>query len=88
MYFLLADALRRLGRLDEAQVELDNGFQHQTKSGERFCDAELHRLQAEVFFDRGDRTAAQQSLDTALQIATAQQARSWIARAEATRLRW
>ena len=88
MYFLLADALRRLGRLDDAQTELDNGFQHQTKSGERFCDADLHRQQAEVHFARSDRTAANQSLETALQIATAQQARAWIARAEETRSRW
>jgi serine/threonine protein kinase/tetratricopeptide (TPR) repeat protein len=88
MYWLLADALRRLSRLDEAQVELDNGFQHQTKSGERFCDADLHRLQAEVHYARGDRPAAEKSLDTALQIATAQQARTWIARAEETRARW
>ncbi len=88
MYWLLADALRRLGRLDDAQVELDNGFQHQTKSGERFCDADLHRLQAEVHHARGDRNAAETSLDAALQIATAQQAKAWIARAEATRARW
>ena len=88
MYFLAADALRRLGRLDEAQAEIDKGFQHQERSGERFCDADLHRLQAEVHFARGDRTAAEQSLATAIQIATAQQAKTWLARAAETRSRW
>ena len=88
MYFLVADALRRLGRLDEAQTELDNGFKHQERSGERFCDAELHRLQAEVHIARGDRAAANASLNTALEIATAQQAKAWITHAEATRSQW
>lgn len=87
-YSYFADALRRLGRLDEAQTELDNGFQHQTISGERCCDPELHRVQAEVYFARGDRAAANHSLETALQSATAKQAGSWAARAEATRARW
>jgi tetratricopeptide (TPR) repeat protein len=88
MYGLLADALRRLGRLEDAQVELDKGFLHQEKSGERFCDADLHRLQAEGHYARGNHSAAEQSLNTALRIATAQQAKTWITRAEETRSRW
>ena len=54
----------------------------------RICDAELHRLQAELHVARGDRTVANTSLTTALEIATAQQAKAWIARAEATHSQW
>ncbi len=78
----------RLGRWDEAQAELDTAFQHQVTSGECYCDAELHRLQAELHRARGDRAAANQSLETALRSATSQNAQSWIARIEETRARW
>jgi tetratricopeptide (TPR) repeat protein len=86
MYWLLADALRRLGRLDEAQSELDHGFRHQEKRGERFCDAELHRLQAQVHHARGDRASADLSLKTALRVATAQNAMTWLDRINETRV--
>ena len=83
MYWLLADALRRLGRLDDAQVELTNGFNHQDRSGERFCDAELHRLQSQLHQARGDSGAASSSLTTAINIATAQSAKEWLSRCNA-----
>lgn len=88
MYWLAADALRRLGRLDEAQQSLDDGFRHQQRSGERFCDADLHRLQASVLDERGDRAAAVRVLAQAEEIATRQGATEWLARIAAVRAAW
>jgi tetratricopeptide (TPR) repeat protein len=85
---LLADALRRLGRLDEAQAEIDTAFAAQSRSGERFLDADLHRLQAEIHTSRGDRAAAQASLAKALEIAEGQKALAWIRRAQEARSRF
>jgi tetratricopeptide (TPR) repeat protein len=85
---LLADALRRLDRLDEAQAELDTAFAAQSRSGERFLDADLHRLQAEIHTSRGDRAAAQASLAKALEIAEGQKALEWIRRAQEARSRF
>jgi tetratricopeptide (TPR) repeat protein len=84
----LADALRRMGRLDEAQAELNTAFAAQTRSGERSLDAELHRLQAEIQMARGDKAAAEASLAKALKIAESQKALAWTRRAEETRSRF
>ena len=47
-YFLmlLADALLRLGRPDEAQAVLEEGSARAEATGEHLCTAEPHRLRA------------------------------------------
>ena len=65
---LLADAWLRLGRLDEAQSVLEEGFAHAEATGEHFCTAELHRLHARACLahDARARQIAETALDAAL----------------------
>ena len=69
-YFLmlLADAWLRLGRLDEAQSVLEEGFARAEATGEHFCTAELHRLRARACLarDAHDVRGAEAALDAAL----------------------
>lgn len=82
-----AVALLRLGRLDEADRELRAAFDHQTTSGECYCDAELHRIQAELHFARGDHPAGRASLTAAHRSAERQAAGAWLARIADTQAR-
>jgi class 3 adenylate cyclase/predicted ATPase len=84
-YFLmlLADAWLRLGRLDEAQSVLEEGFAHAEATGEHFCTAELHRLRARACLarDAGDVRGAEAALDAALAAARHQSSRIFELRA-------
>jgi serine/threonine protein kinase/tetratricopeptide (TPR) repeat protein len=86
-YGLLGQTLTKLGQLDAAESELARARAAQTRSGERFFDAELQRLQAELEWARGDRAAAQKSLAQAERIAQQQLAAAWLERIEQTRQR-
>jgi class 3 adenylate cyclase/predicted ATPase len=80
---LLAETEARAGRYDEASARLTEALREVEETGDRWCDAELHRLQAELTLrpDCGASAAAQAALQTAIQIAKAQEARMWELRA-------
>ena len=92
---MLAEAYGQVGRADEGLRALDEALAHVDKTGERFWEAELHRLQGELLLIQGTekgsaRTAAPErsimaEAETcfvrALDIARRQQAKSWELRA-------
>ena len=65
-----------LRRLDDARAEVE-------RTEERWYEAELHRIRAEILLKRdpADTTAAEQSLQAAIAIAQSQKARSFELRA-------
>jgi DNA-binding SARP family transcriptional activator/predicted ATPase len=80
-----------LAGLVEANIlarQYQDGFENLTsafvlleKSDERYYEAELHRLQGELFFLEGDREAAEACFKEAIDVARGQDARSWELRA-------
>jgi tetratricopeptide (TPR) repeat protein len=87
MYLLTAEALFRLQRFSEARTALQLGLGHVERTGERFCLAELQRLEALLHLQNGQRELAAHSLQAALATATDQQAMAWVNRIrEAERL--
>jgi predicted ATPase len=79
----IATALGRLGRFDEALCLLDESFQFIERSGQRYYEAELHRLKGELLLSHNASNAAraEQSFRTAIEIARKQHAKSWELRA-------
>jgi predicted ATPase len=92
---MLAEAYGQVGRADEGLRVLDEALAHVDKTGERFWEAELHRLQGALLLIHGTgkgsaRTAAPElsrlaeaeaCFVRALDIARRQQAKSWELRA-------
>lgn len=81
---LLADASLAAGQPDAALVALDEALTAIEAGGERWWEAEVHRLRGEVLLALGPgrRSAAEESLQRALQAAREQGARAFEARAE------
>jgi len=79
----IATALGRLKRFDEALVAIDESFQFMEKSGQRYYEAELHRLKGELLLaqDAANVAAAESCFRTSLEVARRQHARSWKLRA-------
>jgi tetratricopeptide (TPR) repeat protein len=78
-YFLalLADARLRAGEADAGLDVVEKGLSHGRETNERWWDAELHRLRAELMLAGGAHAAeAEAALTRALEIARGQQARS------------
>lgn len=82
---LLAQALGRAGRRSEALALLDASQALTEQGGERWHEAELHRIRGEVLASgpQPDWTGAEASIRQALKVATAQGARNWARRAQA-----
>jgi len=80
---LLADAWLSAGDALQALECADRGLA-EAGSGERWWDAELHRLRAEALARLGQRAAAHEAARHALAIAEHMGARAWAARAQAT----
>ena len=79
---LLADALRRAGRLVEAQAALERGFSAIQNNHERWCEAELLRYRARLLGSQGaDAPAVEQAYQQAIQTAQEQGAKAWELRA-------
>ncbi len=78
---LCADALGRADRIVDGLAVIQEGFTHAEYTGERGFVAELHRAKGELLLRAGDRSAAEESLRTAVSIAHQQQARSFELRA-------
>lgn len=77
----MAEIYLRAGRWSEAEEELEEALRLVRATDERWCEAELYRLSAELALARGDAEAAEVRLDRALVLARAQSARMWELRA-------
>jgi predicted ATPase len=72
---LLAEVLNREGKTEEALAALAEALQLVEATGERFCEAELHRLRGELLAGRSP-AEAEAAFRQALAVAGRQQARS------------
>ena len=79
----LARAHAASGQNDDASQWIDRTLNAVEASGERWCEAEVHRTAGEIALNSSDPDAAkaQAHFERALKIARAQQARSWELRA-------
>ena len=83
-YFtFIANALSRLRRFDESLRVVEESFPFIERSGQRYYEAELHRLKGEMLLgqDLSNATRAEQSFRTAIEISRKQHAKSWELRA-------
>ncbi len=72
----------KAGRPHEALRELEDGLNAVERSNNRFFEAELRRLQGEVWLAAtGDQSAAEECFNRALTVAWRQEAKSWELRA-------
>jgi tetratricopeptide (TPR) repeat protein len=79
---LLATALGRTGRFDEAFRSLDESLSRIEKTGQRCWEAEVNRIKGELLLAQGSNPAqAEQSFRTAIKVARNQHAKSWELRA-------
>jgi class 3 adenylate cyclase/predicted ATPase len=76
---LLANALHASGNVGDAASALAESIELGETLGERFCEAEMHRLRATLLLarDRANRPEAIRCLQAALAVAKTQQARSY-----------
>jgi DNA-binding SARP family transcriptional activator/predicted ATPase len=80
---LYARACRRGGYLGEALTAVDEALAMADRTGERFWDAELHRLRGELLLDSGATVRdARTAFERSLEVAREQRARSLELRAE------
>ncbi|HTW82369.1 MAG TPA: adenylate/guanylate cyclase domain-containing protein [Terracidiphilus sp.] len=78
---MLAEALRKAGRLEEALQALSEGLDHVAKTEERVQEPELHRLQGEILLQMGDMVEGEASLRRAVEVARQHEAKMFEARA-------
>jgi adenylate cyclase len=83
MIGLHASALREMGKGDESVRLVDDALEMVDETGERFCEAELHRLKGVVLMGQftPDPRVAEISFLRALEIARTQSAKFWELRA-------
>jgi predicted ATPase len=76
-------ALVRMKRFDEALQTLDEAFSFVERTGQRYYEAELHRLKGEFLLAQiaSNAAPAEQSFRTAIEISRQQRAKSWELRA-------
>jgi DNA-binding SARP family transcriptional activator/predicted ATPase len=77
----LAEALAMAGRPDEGLATLDEAFSLVEETDERYCEAELYRVQAELLLQQGEEAGAEIALGQALEVARRQCTKSWELRA-------
>jgi tetratricopeptide (TPR) repeat protein len=78
---MLAEAYGKAGEVDEGLKVLAEALAFVEETGERYYEAELHRLKGELLWMQGDEAAAEASFRYAIDVARCQQARSWELRA-------
>jgi serine/threonine protein kinase/class 3 adenylate cyclase/tetratricopeptide (TPR) repeat protein len=81
LYTLLAETLARAEHFDEAKTSLDEALDDGLARGERFYEAEVHRLSGDLLQQRGQQMEGEKSLLRALDIARRQGAHSLALRA-------
>ena len=72
---MLAEAQLRAGRPGEALASVSRGLRYVDESQEHVHEPELHRLRGEIMIAQGGSSAGEASLNRAIQIAQAQQAK-------------
>ena len=79
----VATALGRAGRFEEALATLEEAFLFIERTGQRYYQAELHRLKGELLLaqDTSNAAQAEQFFSTAIEISRKQHAKSWELRA-------
>jgi predicted ATPase len=79
----IAIALVRMKRFDEGLRTLDEAFSFVERTGQRYYEAELHRLKGEFLLTQiaSNAAPAEQSFRTAIEISRKQGAKSWELRA-------
>jgi class 3 adenylate cyclase len=79
----VATALGRAGRFEEGLAALKEAFLFIDRTGQRYYEAELHRLKGELLLghDAANTAAAEQSFHSSLDISRMQRAKSWELRA-------
>ena len=78
---ILAETCLQAGRWSEVEEQLGEGLRLVRATDERWYEAELHRLAAELALAEGDKVNAELKFGRALTLATAQSARMWELRA-------
>ncbi len=78
---LLAEASGRTGKYEEGLELAASALESAGKSGERFYDAELYRIQGELLLRKSAQTQGESSMRQALKIARSQKARAYELRA-------
>jgi len=77
----LAEAQAKAGQPEEGFTTLTEALALVEETDERYCEAELYRLRAELLLMQGDEVEAEISLLKAIEVARRQQAKSWELRA-------
>jgi DNA-binding SARP family transcriptional activator len=77
----LAQALAKVGRLEQGLSRLEEALAKVEASGERHWEAELYRQRAELLLMQGDAAGAEASLETGIEVARRQRAKFWELRA-------
>jgi predicted ATPase len=77
----LAEAQAKAGYPEEGLATLAEALARVEETDERYCEAELHRLRAELLLMQGDEAEAEASFHKAIEVARRQQAKSWELRA-------
>jgi predicted ATPase len=75
--FVLAETFSVAGRRDEAMELSGSALAHGHQTGERWCEAKVHHLRAQIFLASEQWAQAEECLRTALDIARGQNARSF-----------
>jgi predicted ATPase len=80
---LLAEAHGKAGQPEAGLVLMDEAQEFVTRTGERYCEAELHRVEAELLLARSpsDPAGAEAAFREALAVARRHSAKSWELRA-------
>ncbi len=81
MLALLAEGYGKAGQTLEGLDKLSEALAFVEKTGERFYEAEIHRLQGELLLVQGNGAQAEASFKHAIEVAGQQEARSWELRA-------
>ena len=78
----LAAAFGQMGSFDEGLHAIDEGFQFIERTGQRYYEAELHRLKGELLLaETSSNAQAEECFRTAIDVARRQHAKSWELRA-------
>ncbi|MFQ5595325.1 MAG: AAA family ATPase, partial [Anaerolineae bacterium] len=78
---LLAEGYAKAGQPGEGLTVLAKALKVANNTGERWCEAELHRLRGELLLAQGDDVVAETGFHKAIEVARRQEAKSWELRA-------
>ncbi len=77
----LAEAQAKVGQLREGLTTLNQALVFVEQTGERYSEAELHRVRGDLLHMQGNDAGAEDSYRKAIEVARGQQAKSWELRA-------